>query len=182
MRKLSFCGMVVFWSCVAPVVFARDDLTFEGLGVLHLGMTVKEAEHAIASSLAPRDENFYENSSCWYTYRVEQINDGISYMVNGDKIRRIDVDRLDQKKQPIRTAEGIGIDSTHEQILEAYGTKVKVELHPYLGNDGNYLIIDNPEKLSRIIFETYKADGKSGIVDRFRVGFQPEVDYIEGCS
>ncbi len=95
------------------------------------------------------------------------------FMLHSDTLVRIDV-----RDSTVATAEGARIGDTEGRIRTIYGEKVQVEPHKYTGPEGHYLIVAPTGGRNRmIVFET---DGDH--VTTYRVGREPEVRYVEGCS
>jgi hypothetical protein len=153
------------------------DLTFDGVAPVHLGMTFAEAEKILGFPLRPRGPN--DAIECWYTHRTDVPLAKVHYMMKGDVVRRIDV-----HDPEIKTVAGLGVGASQEKAVAAYGDVLKVELSKYVPPDrGNNLVYDSESGGRRIIFQTQIPDGgtQKTIVSA-RVGFRPEVDYVEGCS
>lgn len=156
----------------------RSVLTVEGLGVVRLGMSLQEMEQATGAAFAQRNPAWYESDTCWYTDRLENPSPNVAYMMNQDRLVRIDVKPAEEADGvPVHTASGFGVGSTEDAILSRYGEAAQKTPHPYLGTEGAVLRIPAPNADGVLLFET--ADGK---VTRFRAGLAPEVDLKEGCS
>ncbi|TWB33621.1 hypothetical protein [Nitrospirillum pindoramense] len=149
---------------------APAPLTFDGLEPVHLGMTVAQAESALGVAFRPMQQA--QSEDCWLTGRGDGKDKQISYMVQKGRITRIDVFAPPGGEATIQTAKGIGVGATEAAVLKAYGPAVLVQPHAY--EEGHYLRIEREGRV--LLFET--ADGR---VTRFRAGFPPAVDYIEGC-
>ncbi len=100
--------------------------------------------------------------------------EGVSFMVVAGRIARVDV-----SAGPVKTLSGAGIGDTEAQVQARYSNQLQSSPHKYVPA-GRYLTLVPSETADagfRLIFET---DGSK--VTRFRVGKQPEVSYVEGCS
>lgn len=155
---------------VATPVTEADELRIDGLGPMTIGMHVYDIERAtgmtvdISSDFAPQ---------CRYGQLIGGPHD-LFLMFNRRVLVRIDVGN----ESPIKTDTGIGVGDPISEVEDAYGDRLKRELHPYLGDRGSYLIFDpEPEDGLLIIFETNRRS-----VTSFRSGFDQEVRYIEGCA
>ncbi|GAA6186904.1 MULTISPECIES: hypothetical protein [Alteromonadaceae] len=117
-------------------------------------------------------EVFYdEPQSCFYL-EPKTHADGPYIMVMDGIVVRFDID---EQLSQIQTQEGLGIDSSKADVIKTYND-VKVSVHPYLGEEGEYLEV----KLNNgngLIFETYRDK-----VTSFRLGSYPAILYIEGCA
>jgi len=143
-------------------------------------MTVAETEHAIGAKLTPFVEG--DSKECWLTGRADGRDAEISYMIDGERVVRIDI--YHKKNQPLpdfATAANIRIGSTEEDIKKAYGPSIKINPAPYYPEGkspvGHDLIVEAHNGKSAILFET--EDFK---VHHFRVGFHGPLEYIEGCD
>ena len=165
----------------APAGPAPNELRMDGLGPVHTGMTVAEAEKALGVHL--KIDYLEENAgpdACGTGERSDGKNPDVFYMVEGGKIVRIDVTTRDDGKAsdpPIRTHMKVGVGSTEVEVKRAYRRELKIERHPYLDEAGHYLIVKAHDGKSAIIFET-----DHGKVTTFRAGLYPAVGYIEGCA
>ncbi|GAB2690600.1 hypothetical protein [Aliiglaciecola aliphaticivorans] len=119
----------------------------------------------------PEKSSYDEAQSCFYLIPPADF-DGAYIMVLDGTVERFEVDEQSSK---ITTQEGIGIGSSKADVVGAY-KDVKVSVHPYLGEAGEYLevTLDNGNGL---IFETYQDK-----VSSFRLGRYPAVLFIEGCA
>lgn len=150
-------------------VTAAWRLDMDGIGPGRVGMTVASLERLLGAAKVDRIE---DGDVCGYA-DFANLPEGVSFMVARDTIVRANVDAAG-----VRTAEGLGVGSTEAEIKAVFGNRVTVELHPYTGPEGHYLVITDPSRPNfRMIFET---DGK--VVTSFRAGREPEVRLIEGCA
>ncbi len=137
--------LALFASFVSADVRAFDRiLTFNGLGSVRIGMTVSEAEAALGAKLTPMDpSNGIDSEACWETSRADNVDPGISYMVNQGNIVRIDVffPRLPNGNSgdapSVATENGIRLTSSVEDVKKAYGADLIIDFHSQ-GDPGNY--------------------------------------------
>lgn len=149
------------------------DLVLNGIGPIRVGMSLQEAANAAGLHLATQGV-YGPGADCDY-YQALGAPHGVSFMVSGDRIVRVDVDTPD-----ITTPSGAGIGSSIEEIKALYPGKIEESGHKYIP-DGKYLRFvptDSADQQYRILFET----DETGNVTRFRSGFTDEVGYVEGCS
>jgi hypothetical protein len=167
-------NIALAWGAPSP---AADEhvLTSRGLGRVHVGMKLRQAEIALGANLridGPTSE------SCGMAERADGRDAGVLYMLEDGRITRVDVYPPKSKSQlgpRVVTAAGLGLGSTESAVRRAYGSALKIEAHPY-DERGHYLKIYDAGKQSGIIFET---DGER--VTSFRAGKYPALGYIEGC-
>ena len=98
---------------------------------------------------------------------------GLAFMMEGGKFVRVDVDGRD-----IVAPGGLRVGQSAADVLAAFPAQVSEQPHKYV-EDGKVLVVapaDGGE--ARLVFET---DAK-GIVTSWRIGLEPQVHYVEGCS
>jgi hypothetical protein len=184
MKRIGLAFAMV-WAGTAAC-HAQPFLTEEGLAPVVLGMNVQAAEKALGVKLllqiiGDEDPDAAPGDTCGYARRADGMNPEVSYMVLGEIITRIDIDRVRADSgrvgegAPITTAEGFGVGSLETDIRASYGSRLSVEPHHYT-DEGHYLILDSPNHQRGILFETY-----NGRVSRFRAGTYPSLGFVEGC-
>jgi hypothetical protein len=175
MHKSIFLVALTLFTAACQKAPDFPSVTLKGLGPVKLGMSISEAEKALGTMLSSRDEGFDEQ--CWYSFAKDDSDPITSYILNGTKIVRIDVLNPNGLGVHIKTDSGFGIGSSEDEIRKYYGTALERKKHPYIGNDGSYLKVSSLETQSVLLFET-----DNGVVTSLRIGFEPHVDYIEGCA
>jgi hypothetical protein len=175
-RLWSLPFLLALWACAGTSPASPTTLTRTGLGAVQLGMTVTRAQQALGAALNPMIPG--TDAACWMTRRADGRAPQVFYMIENDKIARIDVNTASSAGTPadVTTAEGIGIGSTEADVLGAYGKSTKVMPSKY-DEHGHTLVAESADAKSALVFET--SDGK---VTTFRAGVHPAVDYVEGCS
>ena len=150
----------------------HDDqpLRMDGLGAITVGMTVEKMEEATGTGF--REPSDF-GPRCRYAYPVDGPVD-VALMLSRGRLVRIDVFNRSQ----IETVSGIGIGDSEDDVYRAYGDDIEREDHPYLLDQGSYLVYrpDGEDELL-LIFETSR-----GKVQSFRSGREEQVRYIEGCA
>ena len=147
----------------------------DGLGPLRVGMTLDEARAALGGDLAmPGTAGGVDEGPdrCDYP-RSARLPAGAMVMVQGQRVVRVEVD-----SGTLATAEGARIGDPEARIQQLYPGRVTVQPHKY--TDGHYLVVrpaDASDTTHLLVFET---DGR--VVQRFRAGQKPQVEYVEGCS
>ena len=72
---------------------------------------------------------------------------------------------------------GLRVGQSEAEALKRLGGKARVELHPYTGPEGHYLVVHEDGAPRGLIAET---DGKQ--VQSWRIGQWEQVQWIEGCA
>jgi pimeloyl-ACP methyl ester carboxylesterase len=147
----------------------------DGFGPVTVGMTFAEASAALAGNL--EDDSFSPDCSFADTTIGPPR---VSFMVLDGQIARTDVwvayDVEPGSDLPTpRTLEGVGVDSTEEEVLAAY-PDAEVRPPPY-GGDGHEITVHSADPEFGYVFET-----SGGFVSHYRAGRFPAVSFIEGCA
>lgn len=146
-------------------------LTEEGLGPLHAGMTIAQARAVIPGDFTIPAES-PDDAACSYARWTAQPA-LTRVMVTDGVIARVEVDTTS-----IRTAAGAGVGDSEARIDSLYPGRVRRMAHKY--TDGRYLIVvatPPRDTMFRFVFET---DGHR--VTTMRAGRVPAVEWVEGCS
>jgi hypothetical protein len=147
-------------------------LYLHGLGALRIGMSLSAVRHAIGDRTASLEGNDGSPDICSYL-RSRALPKGVGLMFMHGRVVRIDI-----RDGDIRTASGIGIGSTEDDVKRVYGKRITSEPHKYI--DGHYLVytpIDEPDRELAMRFET---DGR--VVINYRTGRADAVQLVEGCA
>lgn len=145
-------------------------------------MTPEEAGAALSAPLKAFNLNEVgSNTACWYTQRIDSTPPWIRYMVQDNKIVRVDVvaikdDAGARRAPPVTSDEGITIDTPEQRVIKKYGSRAQISPHKYV-EKALYLEIASLDGKSGILFET--IDGK---VETFRAGTIDAIRLVEGCS
>lgn len=172
-----FLYCVLSLAAVAAEEVPDQVLTFDGLVPVRIGMTVAQAENALNANFKPMDPNYDER--CGITNRADGVDPQISYMIQYDKIVRIDIDDHELAKfgtadPHVVTEKGIRIGATEDDIKEKYGATLTV----YDGNEGeHYLNVLTSDQHYGLTFEAL-----DGVVINFRAGIPDAISLVEGCS
>ncbi len=150
---------------------AEGAITFDGFGPARFGDDAEAVRQAWGGEL---DGLPGQDVVCYYL--APPIEPGSSYavafMIENDGFARIDVARTG-----IDAPGGGGIGMSAEQI-EALYPQLERRDHKYV-EGGQYLRVVDPDGGTGVlVFET----GADGVVDEWRIGVPPQVDYVEGCS
>jgi hypothetical protein len=142
---------------------------FDSLGKIRIGATLREMEHE-GLAVAGQDEPLDEESTC--TYATFKDMPDLAVMMDGERIARIDVG--DKRHEG---PGGLRVGQSEAEALKRLGGKARVELHPYTGPEGHYLVVHEDGAPRGLIAET---DGKQ--VQSWRIGQWEQVQWIEGCA
>ena len=147
---------------VSPTTFGR----------IRLGTTVSDASRALGAQIDMT--NYGEISeSCGHVRAPTMPRRTYLMVIDSVHVARVEIDTT-----TIRTARGVGVGSTEQEVIDAYDGAIRTEPHAYTGPEGHYLVHLNPaDTMFAIVFET---DGRR--VTRYRAGRQPEVMFVEGCA
>jgi len=168
MRSIAFTAIFL-----VPAMAAAQQLGFDGISPVRVGMTVRQAEHALHARLRMDSPPDRGSSSC-AIFDVEGRDLPFSYMVEHGRVTRVDLEG-EGAKSSIKTGNGIGLGSTIAQIKRAYGRRGT--WHPNTYTDEPVFEIKSTNGRSAILFETER-----GHVIRVRAGRLPSAEYIEGCD
>lgn len=141
-----------------------------GAGPLRVGMTFAEAATALKGAVP--DTNGLERA-CSYV-PLDGLPPGLLVMWVEGRIARIDVDSIS-----IATAEGARLGDDEARIRTLYAGRVTEKPHKY-DDRGRYLVVPAPATGRDSLALVFETDGAK--VTRYRVGRQPQVEWVEGCS
>lgn len=183
MRRIIFLAATV--AATMSTSANCQSLSWQGVGPVQLGMTVKAAEGALKAKLRPRDLPF-NDERCYETWRADGKDPGVGYVVEEGKITVIQVYVSDGKTTDVTDTHGIGIGADESDIHRAYG-QVKKSLGFYDRggpgeNDGpNYapeywIEAETPDHKRSILFIT-----RANKVTSISTGLKPMVLDPEPC-
>ena len=159
----------------APSADTAWVMRLDGMGPLRIGMTLDEARAALGGDLRMNDDSADHPEGpdrCDYP-RSARLPAGAVVMVQGQRVVRVEVD-----SGSIATAEGARIGDTEARIQELYPRRVTVQPHKY--TDGHYLVVRPTAASDTTHLLVFETDGR--VVERFRAGQKPQVEWVEGCS
>jgi hypothetical protein len=181
MRRVSFLILATF-ILVEPA--RAEVLSFQGVGPVQLGMTVKAAERALGTKLEPRSL-VYTSDACYQTLRADKKDPGITYVIEDGKITVINVFSSDGRTPDVLDKHRVGIGATEDDIRRAYG-QVRKKLGFY---DRGEPPENDPAYVPEFWIEAESADNKrtilfitsAGKITSMATGFEPMVLDPEPC-
>jgi hypothetical protein len=147
---------------------APEVMGLGGLGPLRIGLSTADLRgrfRAVAGEPYPDPE-----VDC--AYWTSPLYPGIQMMVSAGRLVR-----LETEDPRYRTPSGARVGMTERQVRALYGSRLRVEPHPYMGPEGKYLIVRGRGEPLGLIVETWDGRARS-----MRVGYWRSVQLIEGCS
>lgn len=146
-------------------------LTPAGWGPVRIGMSRNQVSKALNVQL--EGEAFDNEGHCIQLFPDSEELKGTYFMFYDGKLSRISV----SESSRIATPKGIHVGASAEEVRKAYGEKLQVEPHHYLGEPAEYLTFWLKPKASGVRFET-DAQQK---VETIHAG-NDSIELIEGCA
>lgn len=114
-----------------------------------------------------------DGEACYFLWpTTAAVPSDFAFMFEGGKFVRYSTEK------DIETAPGGGkVGMMEEQIAALYPGRIEEQPHKYV--DGRYLRIKSDTGDHGVLI--FEADDK-GTVTSWRVGVEPQIDYVEGCS
>ena len=170
MRRI-VAGIAFLLTAAAPAPGYDGKLTPAGGGPVRMGMNREQVAKALKTEL--RGDAFDNWGSCIELFPASEQLKGTYFMFQDGKLSRISVVEADR----IATPRGIRVGSTAEQVRTAYGEKLQVEPHYYVGEPAAYLTYWLKPQKSGVRFET-DADRQ---VQTIPAGNET-IRLVEGCA
>lgn len=154
------------------------NLSDDGYGPIRIGWD----QATLRKSLGPQLDQFIagDDENCIYLQR-NQDPSGLGYMVLDDRLARISLyaDEYDVATSLVKTAQGVTLGSTRDDILATYDRAALIEEeHEYLGGNARYITWWADSAQSRgIRFEL----NEDGLVTAIHAGSEA-ITLLEGCS
>ena len=156
----------------AAAALARRAADFSGFGPVAFGSGAAALEQAWGGALQGQPGGTPE--ACHYLFPQPRAapGQGTAFMIEDGRFVRVDVD------DPAAIAPGGGrIGMNAAQIEALYAGQVEARPHKYV-DGASYLRVTREGSDAVLLFET-DADG---VVQEWRIGLPPQLDYVEGCS
>ena len=167
-RRLVLVCVMAMWGTANA---ADQILTPEGLGPVAIGLRVQSLENILRKKIEPKLDG------CTLVGENGPERLGVTYLIEEKRVTRINVDYYGDSAYPstVRTAAGIRLGSTEDEVNRAYGERVQVE--PYEGDPSwHHLYVDEPDHSRGVAFDT---DGQK--VKSMHAGEYPALRYVSGC-
>jgi len=175
MPRLTLVMFLIIVCCSAAnasrqELLSKYILQADKFGPVMVGGPPDEASKTLGITLTSGVLPGEDDRSCHYVYPEGKFGD-IGFMVEDGLITRIDI-----YSTAIAAKGTIHIGDDESLVRKVYPGKVKEEIHPYIGKDGKYLIVEVKPGYA-YVFETDR-----GRITTFRAGKLASVKYIEGCQ
>ena len=145
--------------------------SWSGYGKLHWGMAPDAMQAAWLPGTLSRPAGIGTDDTCHYLIPDAAAQD-VRLMVEEGRFVRAEF------LTEASTAPGGGkVGWTAAQVRAAYPVGLEELVHKYV-DGASYLRIRDADGVGVLLFET-DADG---VVTRWRMGLEPQVDYVEGCA
>lgn len=170
-RRADSPGAAPAETAAAVVTVAPWAASDSGAGRLRIGMTFAQAASALH---APVPDTSKADSACAYV-ALDGVPPGMRLMWAGGHLARIEI--IDAAIPTVRNAR---VGDTKARVDSLYRGVVTISPHKY-DPRASYLLVRPPEPSDsafRIVFETDSTQR----VARYRVGREPEVEWVEGCA
>ena len=162
-------------AAAAPAIPASGEARMDGYGALRFGHSAAQAREAWTGNplqpAGPADDAM----ACHHlSPEGQDAPADLAFMFEGDAFVRYSVESEDP------TAPGGGRVGMDEAALQGlYGGRLQASPHKYV-EGGKVLssVEDGGGVPSRVVFEL----DAEGLVTEWRVGLEPQVGYVEGCS
>lgn len=145
-----------------------DVMTLNGLGPLRIGTPA----HELSAGHRAVPGEAYPDPEVDCAYWTSPLYPGVQMMVSGGRLVRIETE-----DRRYRTPGGARVGLSEAELRARYGSRMRVEPHPYMGPEGKYLIVRARSEPLGLIVETWGGRARS-----MRVGYWRSVQLIEGCS
>jgi hypothetical protein len=146
----------------------------DGFGRARIGMGIDQLEQVLMTKLAYQP---FANRGCGVVTTRAMEPMGVSYQIESKFLTRINVEYFVNDPRPltIKTEAGVGLGSSEEEVLKAYGARARVQ--PNSGDPTWHTIyVDEPDHKRGVVFET---NGKT--VKTMRAGDYPSITDSIGC-
>ena len=148
-------------------------LYLRGLGALRIDMSLQAVRAAIGDRRAALEGLEPDSTDDCSYLRSRTVPRGVGLMFMHGQLVRIDV-----REGSIRTASGIGIGSSEDDVKRVYGSRITSQPHKYI--TGHYLIYTTVDAKDKGLGMRFETDGR--VVINYRTGHVDAVEMVEGCA
>jgi len=148
--------------------FAVSD---SGAGRLRIGMSFAQAAHALGAAVP---DTARADTACAYV-TFAHVPPGVRLMWVAGHLARVEV-----SDTTVPTSRGVRVGDTGSRVDSAYRGLVTVSPHKY-DPRASYRVVrfaSPADSAFRLVFETDSTQR----VARYRMGREPEVEWVEGCA
>lgn len=164
-------------AAAAPVI------TAEGYGPLRVGMSLAEVTSALGPDADPEAVGGADPAQC-DQFRPARAPEGMLVMMEKGRLTRISLMRGNRTK----TDRGVGLGSTANAVLAAYGDAARASPHKYSEPPARYLTVWTkaaPASAAQVASAdargiVFEMDGRA-LVGTIHAG-GPSIQYVEGCA
>jgi len=149
-------------------------LSQDGIGPVKIGMKYEQVERFLMTKLGYSP---YVNHGCSTVISKQMAPLGITFMIETNRLTRINVDFYGTDPRPlnIKTDAGIGLGSSEEDLLKAYPT-ARIKPDP-ADPTWHTIFVEAPDQSKGLVFET---NGKT--VKSMRGGANPAISLRNSCD
>jgi hypothetical protein len=178
-RRPGLLWLALLPACCVPLAGAEPSplaawrATVDGVGPIHLGMSLAQAQAAAGLPLTEQPPS--ADAAAWQACHYAWPGDGTQLRLElGLMIEQGLVTRIDVATDELPTRSGARVGDVAEGVAQRYADHLK----SVPGPDGKplYLIVF-PDQPHQLVFEV-----QDGRISAYRIGQMPAVHYKEGCS
>lgn len=167
--KHSMLLMLFVWLIPTACLAYDWNITAEGYGPVHAGMSIKQAEKLLNTSLQTW-ESAKLNPACDFVY-PKHGHDGVAFMVQGGVITKVEVMR-----KGVSTDRGIQIGDPVSKLVKVYGNALEKDYYP----DGIVYFVWQKDRMRGIKYVTDEGPGEGRVIEIH--GGDTTIKLVEGCS
>ena len=176
LRRPLVSALIVFACLAAASPQAGPDWTvyLRRAGAIRIGASLDETRRALADRKATLQGSAPRSpiDECSYL-ATDALPDGFTVMFQRGRVVRIDI-----RRAGLKTASGVGVGSTEDDVRRAYVARIETTLRKY--TVGHYLTYTTADEGDRGLGMVFETDGAR--VTSFRIGTTEAVALVEGCS
>jgi len=159
------------------IALSDQSISLPDFGTVTIGDSAATASRELRQPIAMAPGTNPESSTCMIFTPKGLESTGVSLIFEDKRITRINIDYYGDAAEPlsIKTAAGVGLGTTEEDVKKAYAGHFRLE--PDSGDPTwHYIYVDAPGGETGLRFDT---DGKK--VKSMHAGQYPALNYKQGC-